>query len=485
MRKLRKRKIVAVSGIILLLLMTYMGKTQICYGQQEEETVLPKELDLGDYTETMTVGERQLLYVTVLPEIATEKNIAYTSSASAVATINSMGRITAISAGTTVITAKCGLVTEEFTLTVKEAEEQTEETKTEVTAIEVADYEEELEVDKTMTLSATVLPSDATDATVTYYSGNAGIATVTSTGEVKGIAPGQVIITLTAGNISKDIHLTVKVKTEAVQVNSTYVVLKKGETFLLKAKVVPEEADQSLTYKSADPGVASVSGRGEIHAEATGSTTIIVSGKDMSNAVTVIVNDTGNAEGSENISEVKEDSTLPVTDRKLLELLTGQDIIVIQAEEYWTVSRNILRELYERKKTIRIEDDGYTITLSGEEIVNCQNELYLPMEMEKTGEDIKFILNAGKNLPGKIRLSVKDADNYKYVYLYNEAKGKYEQIQVEDAGEMDLDIAGKYKLTRDKIGGMSVSLIAAGTGSAVVVVLAAVYLVMKRKYLFW
>lgn len=485
MRKLRKRKIVAVSGIILLLLMTYMGKTQICYGQQEEETVLPKELDLGDYTETMTVGERQLLYVTVLPETATEKNIAYTSSASAVATINSMGRITAISAGTTVITAKCGLVTEEFTLTVKEAEEQTEETKTEVTAIEVADYEEELEVDKTMTLSATVLPSDATDATVTYYSGNAGIATVTSTGEVKGIAPGQVIITLTAGNISKDIHLTVKVKTEAVQVNSTYVVLKKGETFLLKAKVVPEEADQSLTYKSADPGVASVSGRGEIHAEATGSTTIIVSGKDMSNAVTVIVNDTGNAEGSENISEVKEDSTLPVTDRKLLELLTGQDIIVIQAEEYWTVSRNILRELYERKKTIRIEDDGYTITLSGEEIVNCQNELYLPMEMEKTGEDIKFILNAGKNLPGKIRLSVKDADNYKYVYLYNEAKGKYEQIQVEDAGEMDLDIAGKYKLTRDKIGGMSVSLIAAGTGSAVVVVLAAVYLVMKRKYLFW
>ena len=56
---------------------------------------------------------------------------------------------------------------------------------------------------------------------------------------------------------------------------------------------------------------------------------------------------------------------------------------------------------------------------------------------------------------------------------------------MEDAGEMDLDIAGKYKLTRDKIGGMSVSLIAAGTGSAVVVVLAAVYLVMKRKYLFW
>lgn len=55
-----------------------------------------------------------------------------------------MGRITALSAGTTVITVSCGTLKQELQLTVREKEAETEETKAAVTAIEVADHENEL-----------------------------------------------------------------------------------------------------------------------------------------------------------------------------------------------------------------------------------------------------------------------------------------------------------------------------------------------------
>lgn len=63
-----------------------------------------------------------------------------------------------------------------------------------VTDIEIADYQDKLEVDKTMTLSVTVLPSDATDNKVQYKSSNEKIATVNSLGEVKCISKGGVNI---------------------------------------------------------------------------------------------------------------------------------------------------------------------------------------------------------------------------------------------------------------------------------------------------
>lgn len=89
MRKTEKRRVWPVFWITSWLLL-FMSGQKIYYGEQaedildstieeissediEEETVLPTELDLGDYVETMTVGEKQLLYVTVLPETVTEK----------------------------------------------------------------------------------------------------------------------------------------------------------------------------------------------------------------------------------------------------------------------------------------------------------------------------------------------------------------------------------------------------------------------------
>ena len=245
------------------------GVTTVSQGDAiPEETVAVKELDMGDYLNTMAVGDKQLLYVTVLPTNATEKEIVYFSSNGEIASINSMGRITAIKEGKTTITAQCGEKTGSFELTIKQSLDETE--KIPVFGIELSDMEDTLAVDKTMQINATVLPAEATDAKITYTTSNAGIATVKSNGQVKGIAPGNVTITVQAGGVKREIPLTIKIATTAMHLESEYVVLKVGETFPLNAKILPEGADQTVWYETNDENIAVVSSSGVITAKQPG-----------------------------------------------------------------------------------------------------------------------------------------------------------------------------------------------------------------------
>ena len=72
--------------------------------ESETEVIKPVELDLGEYSEKMIIGEKQLLSVTILPLDTTETTITYSSSNKKVASVNGMGRITALSLGKTSIT---------------------------------------------------------------------------------------------------------------------------------------------------------------------------------------------------------------------------------------------------------------------------------------------------------------------------------------------------------------------------------------------
>lgn len=454
--------------------------------QTEEQSIAAQELDLGDYEEQVNLGTKQLLSVTVLPLDATDQNITYSSSNTQVATINAMGRITAVGLGTTEITAACGMVSGSFTLTVVEAE--TEKT-IEVTDIELADYEEELQVDKTMNLSATVLPSDAADTTVKFSSDNTQIATVSSTGEVKGISPGQVTITMQAGNFTKSIVLTVKVATTAIILNSTYVVLKPGEAYQLSGQVQPGGASQSLTFKSVDTGIATVSGSGTITAKEVGNTTIIVSNKDMSTAVTVIVNETGEA-SEETPEETEETEYTEITTREAellekLELLEAQDMLKVKAEEYEEITPTVLKTLYSSGKNLTIEGENYTIELSGEDIVNYQNTLYTELEQKETAEGIEFVLNQGENLPGQVVVSFTKENRYKYVYLYNTSTEKYEKLAQEDVFCLRLNTAGNYLLTTTKIKSSAIKIYVMIGVTVIILALGITYIVIKKKYWFW
>ena len=466
-------RITAIAEGVVVITATCGGKSgtvTLTVRKADEATTeaVVTELDMGDYSKEMAVGESQLLAVTPLPTSVTEATIIYSSSNSKVATVNTMGRITAVAVGKTKITASCAGKTASFQLKVKEAET----TEVEVTDIEISDYEEMLEVDKTVNLTATVVPSEATDSKVSFQSSDTSIATVNSSGEVKGISKGKVTIYARAGKIKKKIPITVIVATTTIQVNNDYLVLKPGETFALTSSVTPAEAEQEVTYRVTDSSIASVSGAGVVTAKEVGATSVIVSNGDASVSVSVIVNKSSSKKGK------KEKNSGVETKSKVYDK-------EIKASEVDCVDAEYLYSLYKEKEILRIQGEGYVIEIDGKDIVNYDNEFCTNIALSTDADGTYFELNQGQPLCGDITLYL-DNPQGKFLYLYNQAKSRYDLIQADDLSKLRLTIAGEYKIMDKKLNA-SVAMVKyifiIGGGLSVIGV--GVYIGIKKKYWFW
>ena len=345
-----------------------------------------------------------------------------------------------------------------------------------VTDIEISDHEEEVEVGKTINLTATALPANATESTITFRSSDINIATVTSGGEVKGISKGYVTIYVSAGSIIKEVNLTVKVKTTGININKEYLVMKPGTAFKLSVSVFPAEAEQAVSYKSTNTSVAAVSGSGVVTAKQTGSATIIVSNGDLSDAVSVIVN--RDMESSVAEPEAADSTEAENTSEQTFDENTD-------VSETPEISEQMLYELYKAGRSMKVTGDGYSIIIDGKKIVNYKNELNTDIELERAGDCIKFNLNDGEYLCGEVTLHIVDVKG-KYLYLYNNVKHKYELVSTEEMSGLNLSAPGKYMITAKPIreGNAAVRyiLIAGGIG---IIAGIAVYVAVKRRYWFW
>lgn len=139
-------------------------------------------------------------------------------------------------------------------------------------------------------LNYTLQPSNST-STVTWKSDNTSIATVSSSGLVKGIAEGKTTIRATTDNgKTASCEVTVK-KVEATSISlpsskTVYI----GETVTLTYTMSPSNAMSSVTWKSADTSIATVSSSGVVTGKKEGSTNITVTtdnGKSASCRVSV------------------------------------------------------------------------------------------------------------------------------------------------------------------------------------------------------
>lgn len=427
-----------------------------------------RDLDLGDCPSELEVGASQLLSITIIPEEASGQKITYQSSDTGVATVNEIGRVTGVKEGAATITVRCGNVKKDFKLKVVKAKSG----DIPVTDIEIANHEDELEVDKTLTLSVTVLPSDATDNTVKYTSSNEKVATVNSSGEVKGIAEGNVTITISAGSITKTVKLKVKVATSKIELDTTYLVLQPGESHQLFAKVIPAEADQQITYESMTPEIVSVTAGGMVTANQCGTGTILVKNGDISTAVTVIVDLTKQQE-QEQEKETSQNETVEYENE-------------IYAKDCPLINSDMLKYFYEHNENLTVYGSGYTMKINGGEITNWENELYTNLELKQEEQGISFNLNRCKNICGTVLIQFdKELLSGKYVYLYNTSKKKYELLKGQEAASMQLDTEGKYLVTEKKLpgsrGGLVILILAVG----IVIILLGVYVAVKKRYWFW
>ncbi len=164
---------------------TYALKSQI------EIPVTSVSITNADTAGNMKVGESKKLEYTTLPEIATIKNVSWSSSDPKVATVNDDGKITAVRSGTAQITVtdKISGNRDKISVTVSDIF---------LTSLKIVngDITHNLEVGETAELNTEWEPSNVTKKELIWKSSDPNVLTVSNTGKIKAIKPGYVKVTV-------------------------------------------------------------------------------------------------------------------------------------------------------------------------------------------------------------------------------------------------------------------------------------------------
>lgn len=348
--------------------------------------------------------------------------------------------------------------------------------------IEISEYESEMYVGKSQNITATILPSDYVGDTIKYTSSDNNIIKVSSTGDVKALAKGEAVVTVSAGSIKKELSISVRVSTEGITLNSTFVVLKIGETYKLTSEVLPETANQNVTYTAVNSNVATVNVQGEIKAKSIGNTTVLVTNSECTTSVTVVVNNEYNTDkndGLGNDEKTTDDNSVSDNNKIYNSTIFANEVNIV--DEQW------LLQLYHTKNTLRIHGDGYSLVVNGNDIINHKNVLKTNINLRKEGNKTTFTINEGNFLCGNISLELNLQDNSgKYVYLYNESKERYELLELDPTKIMIISTAGKYMVTSSKISiGTDWIIYILIIGAISIIGGTVAYIVAKKKHWFW
>ncbi len=223
------------------------------------------------------IGKDITLKAKVSPDNADNKEVTWSSEDTAKATVDADGKVTGVAEGKAVIkaTAKDGSgVFGQLEVTVSKAPVVT------VTGVTVDAAQKTIKVGEETQATATVAPAEANQA-VTWTSADNKIATVDTTGRIKGVAAGKIKITATSvadTTKSGEVEITVEAEDPAVTVTGVKVEaaaeVEVGKTITAKATVEPAGANQAVTWESSDKTKATVDDKGVITGVAAGEVTI-------------------------------------------------------------------------------------------------------------------------------------------------------------------------------------------------------------------
>ena len=252
------------------------GKKAICRigirQLSEGITIEPEEIEI--YT-----GETSQLNATLFPENTSDKTLKWESSNTSIVTVDQTGLIRAIKAGSATISVTStdgGNHSATCTVTVKQH----------VTSVSISPSSLSLHNGQTSTLNATVLPSDATDKTLSWKSSDVSVATVDDSGNVTGIGRGRTTVTATSrdGELESKCEVEVRQLAEGISIDESDVTLYTGESAELSATVLPEDtSDKTVQWSSSNTAVATVDQNGIITAIKAGTATIKATSTDGSN----------------------------------------------------------------------------------------------------------------------------------------------------------------------------------------------------------
>ena len=226
------------------------GKTATCEITVFAKTIAVTGISMSEDCLFLTKGQSYTLKATVVPDNATNKTVQWTTSDASVATVDQNGTVNAISSGNATITASAGDKSATCAVSVIIPVTSITLNKTSLT-LEKGSYE---------VLTATVSPQDATNKEVKWTSSDASVASVDN-GVVTAHKAGDATITASVADFSATCKVSVIVPVTSISLSSLELTMKVGETALLEATILPEDAtDKTIVWDSSDTNIATVDG---------------------------------------------------------------------------------------------------------------------------------------------------------------------------------------------------------------------------------
>ena len=453
------------------------------------DNVTAESIETGSYDAAPLAGTAQQLSPVTTPANAASKNgVTYVSDNPNVVSVDSDGVAQAVGLGTANITATCGDVSCTYTITPQPDASMI------ATEMDITLASSTISVGDTTSVSLAVLPTTAANyISVSLSSSDESVATVNNFGKVTGIAPGKATITATSGDVSCSATVTVvaastsTVSTQSISLNTNYVVLKPGSSKTITGKVSPSSASQSLTFKSQDKNIATVSASGVITGVSTGATSVVVSNGTASTSVTVIVNRTASAssEGSENSGGGSDTNTTADATVAAIQNAAGDEISLYQSDVP-AINGDILSALRTTGHSLVILGEDYTLRIDGANIKSTQGEFSTALSFTPDEYGLSFQLGDSGALPCVVEITLTGENaSYGRLYLHNTSSEKWQFLNSYKNGTITADTAGSYLLTNQNLRFTNINwtfFIAAGILTVVCLI---AYIAVKKRYWFW
>lgn len=259
-----KRLLLIVVAVILLVLIVFLLLKRCGNGGGNFKV---DQINLTPTRVNLKIGEQQQIYANVYPSDANDSSVYWESEDPTIASVDQNGVVTGINNGITTITAKAndgGGAIGSTTVTVGDDLPELEQIQLNKSIYTV-------KVGSTVLIEATPVPSTAQLLDIKYSIRDTNIATVDSSGRIKGVKVGSTIVTITANEGKVQTTATVKVvanssggttnpntpsdakiPVSAISLTATETCykLKVGNSYTIETKILPNNAtDKTLTWE--------------------------------------------------------------------------------------------------------------------------------------------------------------------------------------------------------------------------------------------
>lgn len=257
---------------------------------------LPETMEKGEtlpITTEYTYSSGQTPDAAAIEKLVNKLGLSYTTSDPDILTVDENGDLLAVAAGTAEVTmtSKDGKITETKTINVVVSP----------TGIEMPETFQMSMDQPEDAFTASVVPEDATDAKITYISGDTDVLTVAEDGTITALKDGEATVTATIDGteVKSECVVTILPSAEKITLSSTKLTLKPEGNEQLTFTVSPENADTShKVWYSSDESIATVDENGNIKGVKDGTCEISLAMADQNATCKVTVSSKSNQSAS-------------------------------------------------------------------------------------------------------------------------------------------------------------------------------------------